>query len=185
MTKIHKSMLVLVMDWGPHENHGTRPLLSRSSLLNVEQHSKGPKVKCTESQKAMAAMKGREKTLYLRQGSMVVTNDDKLDIILKIHIKHPSILTRALGVRESRISPALQLSKLHSRLSNFPILSQAANVPVSKDLAGLNTPRTAKSETFILNALPPSSTWKISTAFGTGARVHHARNKIGQKNSWA
>lgn len=125
----------------------------------------------------------RKREDSISQGDIVVTNDDKPDNILKIHIKYPSVLTKALGVRESRISPTLQLSKLHSRLSDFPTLRQAANVPVSKDLAGLRTPPTAKSETFILNTLPPSSTWKISTAHATGARVHHARNKISQKNS--
>lgn len=67
-----------------------------------------------------------------------------------------------------------------SRLSDFPILSQVANGPVSKDLAGLRTPPITKPETIILHTLPPSSTWKTFTAYSTGARVHHARNKLGQ-----
>lgn len=67
-----------------------------------------------------------------------------------------------------------------SRLSNFPILSQVANGPVSKDLAGLRTPPISKSETTILHTLSPSSTWKTFTAYSTGARVRHATNKLGR-----
>lgn len=110
------------------------------------------------------------------------TIDDKPGNVLTIYIKHHSVLTRALGVGGgSPESLPLYNWELHSEsLSDVPTLSQAANGPASKDHAGLRTPTIAKSETILPNTLPPSSTWRIFTVYSTGARVHHARNKVGQ-----
>lgn len=143
---------------------------------------KDPKSNAQNYHKAMAALKERE--VSTRQDAMAATDYwwQTRQCANNIH-KTPLSPHKSPGGggRESRITPTLQLSKLHSEsLSDVPTLSQAANGPASKDHAGLRTPTIAKSETILPNTLPPSSTWRIFTVYSTGARVHHARNKVGQ-----
>lgn len=162
-------ILVFLVDWAPHEHQLTKITAFKINAECGEAHLRVCKSNAQNSNGCYERL-WKEKTLQALEPLQPQTLDDKPSNVLMIQVKLHSVLTRALGTGEPRIT--LPLGKLY-----LPTSSQLAKWPSSERSYKSHNSTITKSET-ILDQLLSSSRWKIFIEYSTGTRVYHARKRL-------